>query len=144
MPRTVTKGAPLPGASSPGCPKCGGPMWDNRETKRNAKAPDFRCRNRECGGAIWPGQQSGAFQLFAPTPAAESRQPVPIGDIVRHQAKSSLCKCYLDVTDFVLSKVRGKYQAAGVTCSDATMAAIAATLFISACGRNGNGNGGGR
>lgn len=42
------------------CPKCGGRMWDNRLTKRNPRAPDFKCRNRSCDGVIWPaksGQQ---------------------------------------------------------------------------------------
>lgn len=36
------------------CPKCGGRTWDNRLTKRNPKAPDFKCRDRSCDGAIWP------------------------------------------------------------------------------------------
>ena len=41
-------------ADSPECPKCGGRMWDNRVTKRNPKAPDFKCRDRACDGVIWP------------------------------------------------------------------------------------------
>ena len=44
------------------CPKCGGRMWDNRTTKINPKAPDFKCRDRQCGGVIWP-----------------PRAPVPLG-----------------------------------------------------------------
>jgi hypothetical protein len=36
------------------CPKCGGRMWDNRLTKRNPKAPDYKCRDRACDGVIWP------------------------------------------------------------------------------------------
>ncbi len=36
------------------CPKCGGRMWDNRLTKRNPKAPDYKCQNRSCDGVIWP------------------------------------------------------------------------------------------
>jgi hypothetical protein len=36
------------------CPKCGGRMWDNRLTKKNPKAPDFKCRDRSCEGVIWP------------------------------------------------------------------------------------------
>jgi hypothetical protein len=36
------------------CPKCGGRMWDNRLTKRNPKAPDFKCRDRSCDGVLWP------------------------------------------------------------------------------------------
>lgn len=35
------------------CPKCGGKMWDNRLSKRNPKAPDFKCRDRSCDGVIW-------------------------------------------------------------------------------------------
>jgi hypothetical protein len=36
------------------CPKCGGRMWDNRLTKRNPKAPDYKCQNRSCDGVVWP------------------------------------------------------------------------------------------
>lgn len=35
------------------CNKCGGDMWDNREGKRNPKAPDYKCKNKACDGAIW-------------------------------------------------------------------------------------------
>ena len=29
-------------------------MWDNRRDKRNPKAPDFKCKDRDnCDGAIW-------------------------------------------------------------------------------------------
>jgi hypothetical protein len=50
----------LPAATGPlaldeqSCPKCGGRMWDNRLTKRNPKAPDYKCRDRSCDGVIWP------------------------------------------------------------------------------------------
>jgi hypothetical protein len=40
----------------PTCPKCGGRMWDNRATKRNPRAPDFKCRDRSCDGVIWPAR----------------------------------------------------------------------------------------
>jgi hypothetical protein len=36
------------------CPKCGGRMWDNRLTKRNPRAPDYKCQTRSCDGVIWP------------------------------------------------------------------------------------------
>lgn len=48
----------------PGCPTCGGRMWDNRLSKRNPKAPDYKCRDRACDGVIWP-------QRGAPAPATE-------------------------------------------------------------------------
>ena len=64
-------------ADSPACPKCGGPMWDNRPTKRNPNAPDFRCKNRSCDAVIWPtrlvpvgernGGKEGATERPVPT-----------------------------------------------------------------------------
>ena len=42
------------------CPKCGGRMWDNRLTKRNPRAPDYKCQNRSCDGVIWPAKSSGS------------------------------------------------------------------------------------
>jgi hypothetical protein len=38
----------------PSCPKCGGRMWDNRLSKRNPRAPDYKCRSRSCDGVVWP------------------------------------------------------------------------------------------
>jgi len=42
------------------CPKCGGRMWDNRLTKRNPKAPDYKCQNRSCDGVVWPPKSAEA------------------------------------------------------------------------------------
>ena len=44
--------------ATPACPKCGGPMWDNRAGKKNPKAPDFKCRDKNCDGVIWPPKQT--------------------------------------------------------------------------------------
>lgn len=47
-------------ATAPACLKCGGPMWDNRESKKNPKAPDYKCKDKGCDGAIWlPKQTEG-------------------------------------------------------------------------------------
>jgi len=54
------------------CPKCGGRMWDNRLTKRNPRAPDYKCQNRSCDGVIWPAKPTvtvsdgGAAELNPP------------------------------------------------------------------------------
>lgn len=63
----------------PLCPTCGGPMWDDRLTKRNPKAPDFKCRNKPkerggpgCEGVIWP-PRSEASPYPAPVPRASGR-----------------------------------------------------------------------
>jgi hypothetical protein len=42
------------------CPKCGGRMWDNRLTKRNPRAPDYKCQNRSCDGVVWPPKVAAA------------------------------------------------------------------------------------
>lgn len=47
------------------CPKCNSAMWDNRTTKRNPKAPDYKCKNKDCDGAIWEKKEAfnkGTFQ----------------------------------------------------------------------------------
>jgi len=56
----------------PNCPKCGGEMWDNRVGKRNPRAPDFKCKDRECDGVVWPPRDANA-------PAAAEAQPVAAG-----------------------------------------------------------------
>jgi hypothetical protein len=58
------------------CPKCGGRMWDNRATKRNPKAPDFKCRDRACDGVIWPARANGAAPEPAPRARANGAEPL--------------------------------------------------------------------
>ena len=60
------------------CPKCGGRTWDNRLTKKNPRAPDFKCRDRTCDGVIWPPnpgekivrEEGGPGMAWAPLPGA--------------------------------------------------------------------------
>ena len=47
-------------AGEPSCPRCGGRMWDNRLSKRNPKAPDYKCRSRACDGAVWPERRASS------------------------------------------------------------------------------------
>ena len=61
-------------AEVPSCPKCGGRMWDNRLTKRNPKAPDFKCRDRACDGVVWPPK--GASRQSA-EPKSDAQPLVP-------------------------------------------------------------------
>jgi hypothetical protein len=53
-------------SDEPTCPKCGGRMWDNRLSKRNPKAPDFKCRNRACDGVIWPTRVTSVIDKGEP------------------------------------------------------------------------------
>lgn len=62
-PAVATDGAEpnsLTDVDSVSCPKCGGRMWDNRLTKRNPKAPDYKCRDRSCDGVVWPARANGS------------------------------------------------------------------------------------
>src|SRR3954468_25083859 len=60
------------------CPKCGGRMWDNRLTKRNPKAPDYKCRDRSCDGVIWPPKPAAA----APVGTGDERTLAPSSALV--------------------------------------------------------------
>lgn len=59
------------------CPKCGGRMWDNRLTKRNPRAPDYKCQNRSCDGVIWPPKAAAS----AASDVKEQR-PTAVGESV--------------------------------------------------------------
>jgi hypothetical protein len=59
----------------PSCPKCGGRMWDNRLSKRNPKAPDYKCRSRSCDGVIWPSR--AATRTESAEPSASDRPELP-------------------------------------------------------------------
>lgn len=39
-------------SDAPSCPDCGGPMWDNRATKRG-RQPDYKCKDKSCDKAVW-------------------------------------------------------------------------------------------
>ena len=142
-PRTHAAAPREPG--HPGCPVCGGHMWDNRARKTNPNAPDFKCRTPECSGRIWPGQLT--IDSHPGGPADGTTRPGPLADAVRSvvetvsaqmlraRLRAELRACYLDATEFVLSEVRARYEAAGVPCTDATVAAITATVFIATCNR---------
>lgn len=132
---------PMPnGPDSPSCPKCGGRMWDNRQSKRNPRAPDFKCRNRSCDGVLWPGQHRTTIPAMQPARlSAILHQIVPSAPTT--EATGSLLPAlrqkYLDLTDFVLDSVRPKYEARGLACAPDTVAAIAATLYIAETRRDG-------
>ena len=105
-----SRGVPRPAAPSAAA-RCG-------TTERPSGTPRRRtsgAEDRECGGAIWPGQRRASHSnFFAPAETTEHGSRAPIGDILRRQARSSFRGRYLEVTDFVLSEVRARYQAAGV------------------------------
>jgi transposase len=69
------RGVPL-ATHEENCPKCGGRTWDNRLTKKNPKAPDYKCRDRSCDGVIWT-VKSGRADAGQVTIPAEERDDFP-------------------------------------------------------------------
>lgn len=67
----------------PSCPVCGNRMWDNRGTpekpKANPKAPDFKCKDKQCNGVIWPprGPKKPAAAAPPPPPPPPSDDDAP-------------------------------------------------------------------
>jgi hypothetical protein len=68
-------------SAEPGCPKCGGRMWDNRATKRNPRAPDYKCRDRSCDGVMWPGRGGKDEEVIAPAAQAVMARRVEEDDL---------------------------------------------------------------
>jgi hypothetical protein len=74
---SATRSAGVVAPGMPACPICGGPMWDDRTSKRNPRAPDFKCRNKPrerggpgCEGVIWPPRDGSP----SPYPASAPRR----------------------------------------------------------------------
>lgn len=82
---SVERIAPTPSGIDPSCPTCSGSMWDNREKKTNPKAPDFKCKDKNCQGVIWkhgekprgPVPQTRGPLLDAPPPTDEDAPGFP-------------------------------------------------------------------
>lgn len=62
--RRTVAGSPTapPAPDVPNCPDCSGEMWDNRADKASGNVPknrpDFKCKNPDCGKAIWPKKKN--------------------------------------------------------------------------------------
>lgn len=86
---SVERIAPVLSSVDPSCPTCSGTMWDNRPKKAsgdaNPKSPDFKCKDKACGGVIWkygekprgPVPQTRAPLLDAPAPTDEDAPGFP-------------------------------------------------------------------
>ena len=86
---SVERLAPVLSSVAPSCPTCSGTMWDNRPKKAsgdaNPKSPDFKCRDKACGGVIWkygekprgPVPQTRGPLLDAPAPTDEDGPGFP-------------------------------------------------------------------
>jgi hypothetical protein len=125
------------------CPKCKGPVTDERANKRTEKSPDYQCANMLCTDAsgkyrtgIWleKGNGSGAEtsaggEMGKPntgtSASAPSAEPPAKKPTMRH--------AYKEITAWVMDEILPMYCEDELTMTAADVAAITATLFIQAC-----------
>lgn len=74
----------MAGSKAPAqCPKCGGDMWDNIDTKKNPKAPDYACKDKQgCGAGIWLTDTQKNAARAQQAPAGGGGAPRPVGNII--------------------------------------------------------------
>jgi hypothetical protein len=113
-----------PATQDVACPKCQGPMWDNRGKKTNPKAPDFKCKNKTCDGVIWPPKPT----TWAGTPSAQTVAANPVAGSI--PPTPSIAQVYIESTDFVLATIVPRYEAKEIGCTPEAIASMVATIFI--------------
>jgi len=97
-------------------------MWDNRGNKKNPKGPDYKCKNRECGHAIWLPR---AKQTVAGSPRTmQNGQP--------KWTWSQLAKTYERSLLVAELRVKDAAERAKLPLTMADVLAAAATVFIAA------------
>ncbi len=96
------------------CPDCNGAMWDNRGDKRNPKSPDFKCKNQQCGKAIWEKRDA--------PPSAGGGHAAPNG-------QRALGPLYYECMSFARKACVHEF---GDLVTPADVIAATATLFIQA------------
>lgn len=80
------------------CPNCGGDMWDNRENKKNPKAPDYKCKDKTCidpeSGmvtAVWLPKKPHGEGTFQGTKPVAHTPPAPLA--VHKNGDDSMYRC---------------------------------------------------
>lgn len=103
------------------CPDCGGPMWDNRDNKRNPKQPDFKCKDKDgCGKGVWvKGKGGGSGNGNRGQGAANAAGP---------RNSRPLVPLYGECLGYAVRAVKHHLP----TATTADILAGAATLFIAA------------
>jgi hypothetical protein len=117
------------------CPKCQGPTWDNRATKKNPSAPDFKCRDRSCDGVIWPPRQPKQGGNGQP-PVQQKPVAAPeayVGNLPGDPAVGpfdGIAQRYEETLRHVIKNVVPIFTQAGIVVDAKTIASIAAHLNI--------------
>lgn len=96
------------------CPKCGGPTWDNRESKKNPRQPDYKCKDKSCDGVIWPAKEKKEAAATAP---------------VDNGTFDELAEKYAQCVGKVVPLVK-RLTELGITIDGEAVSSMTATLFI--------------
>lgn len=126
------------------CPKCGGPVWDERGSKKNPKGPDFKCKDVNCKDD--KGYKTGIWerdlvkqQSHAPAPSSQKQgynvpAYVPGLDDGSEALPTEKLDRLFNVWDSCLAHahVQTKHLF-GADVTDEAVIAATATLFIQAC-----------
>ncbi len=102
------------------CPDCGGAMWDNRQTKRNPKQPDFKCKNKQCDKAVWlkpKGENGGGSRQASGSGQTSAPVQRPLG------------RLYFESLKIAYSSLK---EVMGDKATAESVVAAAATIFIGA------------
>lgn len=121
------------------CPKCGAQeMWDNRTTKRNPNAPDYKCKDRACDGCVWPPRNGAAPRAAAPAPAASRTVKQPIsnggplpGESPYGAAAEEMTECLILAERIATGRNLAQYNGDTV----GAIQRIAVTLFLNGRGK---------
>lgn len=104
------------------CPDCSGPMWDNRETKRSPKQPDWKCKDKDgCGKGVWDQPRGGGRGNGGGSPRTAPERPT-----------GPLAPVYGECVEIAARAIVHYCKAVGVTPGAADIVAGAATIFIAA------------
>lgn len=121
----------------PVCPKCGGALWDNRQSKKNPKQPDYKCKDAGCDGVIWPPRepkrQAAPQQPSAPAPSTSDE---PQGDVTKTELLARMCKVHGQIAKFVIEHESPLMETSQFGDSPEAVSARINTIFIQACQMN--------
>lgn len=119
------------------CKKCGSAThWDNRLTKRNPKAPSFKCTNRSCDGAIWDAPVTAVMKA---TPyQQQDRGALPNDDgpsvyaepAAEPASGNKSTQLYLAAMKFVVNTVVPVWEAGQIAYTASDVNAATATIMI--------------
>lgn len=126
-------------------------MWDNRESKRNPKAPDFKCKNKECvdergfASALWekdvkakgvvraPAPERQSFSSGGPLPYETDEPPYALAETGGPPAAAPNLDPLFTLYDLCFDHAHSLAERKlGADASHEGISAMAATLFIAA------------